>query len=307
MTEFHYHLPTTHFDLALSLESGQVFHWTRVGEHWHGLIADAPVILRQEGDLLTGRGLATPEALAAYLALDHPMRRILRALPRDPHLKAAGAYCGKLRLLRQPAWECLATFITSAVKQVPHIAQISGHLRRNYGQPIPFAGQTWHTYPTPAALAAASEADLRTHARLGWRAPNLRATAAAIAEGRFDLQAPRTLPIAEARKYLCTLPGVGEKVANCVLLFAYERLEAFPVDVWIERMLRELYFPAETRATATAGEIRAFAAAYFGPYGGYAQQLLFHHARLGGALEKPAPKKTPKKPTRKVDAAPPSM
>lgn len=279
-----YQFTTVHFDLALTLRSGQVFHWTEQGGEWHGLVGDAPMIIRQEDDVLIGRGLAAPEALAHYLALDHPMRRILRQLPRDPHLKAASAYCGKLRLLRQPAWECLATFITSAVKQVPHIAQISGHLRRAYGLPVEFAGRTYYTYPTPAALAAASEADLREHARLGWRAPHLRATAGLIAGGGFDLAAPRTLPLAEARKALCSLPGVGEKVANCVLLFAYERLEAFPVDVWIERMLRELYFPG--REHITAGEIREFAARYFGPYGGYAQQLLFHHGRAGGALRK---------------------
>lgn len=294
-----YAISTEHYDLGLSLRSGQVFHWQEADDgQWRGLVGDAPVLLRQEGDVLIGRGLATPEALAHYLALDHPMRRILRKLPRDRHLRAAAAYCGQLRLLRQPAWECLATFITSAVKQVSHIAQISGHLRRAYGQSVPFAGHTYHTYPTPAALAEAPERDLREHARLGWRAPHLRATAEIIAGGGFDLAAPRTLPLPEARKALCALPGVGEKVANCVLLFAYERLEAFPVDVWIERMLRELYFPG--RDHVTAGEIRDFAAGYFGPYGGYAQQLLFHHGRAGRALAPRGPAR--KKSTVIVDA-----
>lgn len=284
MDHYEYRLQTTQFDLALSLESGQVFHWTREGQTWSGLVGDAPVELRQEGDTLVGGGLAAPDELARYLALDHPMTRILRSLPKDAHLRAAAKYCGKLRLLRQPAWECLATFITSAVKQVPHIAQISGHLRRRYGQPVEFGGRTFHAYPTPEALAAATEEDLRAQARLGWRAGNLLATAQRIAAGGFDLEAPRHLPLAEARKALCTLPGVGEKVANCVLLFAYERLEAFPVDVWIERMLHELYFPGRDRVTT--GEIREFAAGYFGPYGGYAQQLLFHHARHGRAISK---------------------
>ena len=99
-----------------------------------------------------------------------------------------------------------------------------------------------------------------------------------IADGKMDLENLRHLPTAELRKELCRLPGVGEKVANCVLLFAYERLESFPIDVWIERVLRELYFAKKRKVTLQ--RLRDFSATYFGPYAGYAQQYLFHHARL---------------------------
>ena len=112
---------------------------------------------------------------------------------------------------------------------------------------------------------------------LGYRAKNLLGTARRVSSGEADLESWRNLPDDELRARLCELPGVGAKVANCVMLFAYERLRAFPIDVWIERVLREQYFPR--RRKVTAAKLRAFCDSYFGEQGGYAQQYLFHHAR----------------------------
>ncbi|MBA2622463.1 MAG: hypothetical protein H0U88_02415, partial [Chthoniobacterales bacterium] len=103
------------------------------------------------------------------------------------------------------------------------------------------------------------------------------ATAQLVSSGEADLAAWRSLPDEELRARLCALPGVGMKVANCVLLFAYERLRAFPIDVWIERVLRDKYFARKRKITPQ--KLRAFCDAYFGEHGGYAQQYLFHHAR----------------------------
>jgi N-glycosylase/DNA lyase len=99
-----------------------------------------------------------------------------------------------------------------------------------------------------------------------------------IASGEVDLERVATLPDDEARAELCRLPGVGEKVANCALLFGFGRMKAFPIDVWIERVLRQLYFQRKRKITVR--RLREFSATYFGEYGGYAQQYLFHHARL---------------------------
>jgi N-glycosylase/DNA lyase len=113
---------------------------------------------------------------------------------------------------------------------------------------------------------------------LGFRAANLIAVARKVASGAIDLEALRELSTQEARLALCELPGVGEKIANCVLLFAYDRLDAVPVDVWIGRVLNEVYFAG--RPNVPLRELKAFAADYFGSYAGYAQQYLFHHWRL---------------------------
>lgn len=134
-----------------------------------------------------------------------------------------------------------------------------------------------YTFPTAERLAESSEKELRECA-LGYRAKNLLATARLIANGDVDLAQMAALSDVDLRTQLCALPGVGAKVANCVMLFAYERLRAFPIDVWIERVLKEKYFARKRKVTAQ--RLRDFAAKYFGENGGYAQQYLFHHARM---------------------------
>lgn len=263
------------FDLGLTLESGQVFHWFRKDCGWLGMIGDQPLYAEQRGDtLLVPAGLETMAARS--FALDHPMAEIHATFPHDSTMDAALAACRGLRILRQPLWECLATFITSTQKAGVHIAQMSHALRRRFGRAIEWNGEVFHAYPTPTAMAAMEESDLRA-CGLGYRAKTLLATARMIASGELDLEAVRALDDEAARTELCRLPGVGVKVANCVLLFAYERVRAFPIDVWIERVLRQSYFARKRKVTAA--RMADFAATYFGPYGGYAQQYLFHHAR----------------------------
>jgi N-glycosylase/DNA lyase len=263
------------FDLTLTLDCGQVFHWQREGAGWRGVIGDRGVYVEQQGDrLLLPAG--AEDLVRHYFALDHPLAEICATFPDDPAMRAAQEFCRGMRIVRQPAWECIATFITSSMKQVAHIAQISHTLRRRYGTRVEGQGTELFAYPTPAALARLREEDLRACA-LGYRAKNLLGAARMIAEGQVDLAAVAGLDDDAARAELCRLPGVGPKVANCALLFGFERLRSFPIDVWIERVLREIYFPRKRRVTAS--RLRDFAATYFGGYGGYAQQYLFHHAR----------------------------
>lgn len=269
--------PAPDFDLAATLTCGQVFHWQPAGKGWAGTIGDAPVYLEQRGLTLLVGPPEREELAARYLALDHPLGEIVGTFPDDLAMQTAQAACQGLRVIRQPAWECLATFITSAMKGVPHIRLMSHTLRQRYGRRVgELAGVPLFAYPAPAVIAGLKEADLRA-AGLGWRAPHLLGTARAVRDGAVDLEAVRAWSDGDLHRALCGLPGVGPKVANCVGLFAYERLSAFPIDVWIARVLRERYFAAEPRVTL--GRLRDFAASYFGPYGGYAQQYLFHHAR----------------------------
>jgi N-glycosylase/DNA lyase len=224
-----------------------------------------------------------------YLGLDHDLAKIRKTLPKgDRHLRRALKYAPGLRILRQPHWECLASFITSSLKQVAHIRQISLLLRSRFGQPVEAPGFAagLHAYPSPEALARAGEAALRA-CGLGYRAKFLHRAAVEIAEGRFDLEALERMDDQDACARLCELPGVGPKIAQCTLLFSYERLGVFPIDVWIERALRLLYFAGEETPPATAA-LRQFALDHFGPYRGYAQQWLFHHARTSGAFKRGA-------------------
>lgn len=263
------------FDLHRTLESGQVFHAMPQGNGWQ-ILVDRELLYAEQ----TGRGLyvcAGQENLARhYFALDHPLESIYAKFPSDPFSRSALSACRGLRILRQPTWECLATFIVSPMKQVGHIRQISLELRRRYGEPV-FNSQV-NAFPTPARLAETTEGELRD-CKLGFRAKNLLASAVAIASAAFDLNALAYETTAVARDRLCSLPGVGRKVANCVLLFAYERLDVVPVDIWIARVLHAMH-----KRSASLIELEEFSNRQFGRYAGYIQQYLFHHARMSKTL-----------------------
>lgn len=262
-------------NLDTTLDCGQVFHWTRCADGaWEGLIGEMPVVVRS-----TGRGLAIGRGervlVERYFALDQDLDAICATFPDDPAMREAIDFCRGLRIIRQPAWECLATFVTSSMKQVAHIRQMSFALRERFGRRV--RGHRWRAYPSPEALASASEEDLRT-CGLGYRAKNLLATARRVADGGADLEAWGELEDGDLRDKLCELPGVGRKVANCTMLFGFGRLAAFPVDTWVERILKRHYWRGRKRVSPVQLEKRL--AGRFGPYAGYAQQYLFHHARM---------------------------
>jgi N-glycosylase/DNA lyase len=275
------------FDLEKTLDSGQVFHWEKIDDGFVGAIGNLPVHVKQDGRVLnvlfggtpkrTRETHMLPAIVSNYFALDHPLAAICDSFPKDPVMNAARDFCRGLRIIRQPTWECLATFICSSMKQVAHIRQISMALRKRFGEPREIRNQLVYTFPPGQRLAQASEKEL-LECKLGYRAKNLRATARLVRSGQADLEAWSALSDAELQKQLCALPGVGPKIANCVMLFAYERLRAFPIDVWIERVLRQHYFARRKRMTAQ--RLREFSETYFGEHGGYAQQYLFHHARV---------------------------
>ncbi len=263
------------FNLQLTLESGQVFHTEQDGDLWKILCGADLLTVQQIGDQLeifSGR----EAGVGCYFALDHPMSSIYASFPADAYSQAALSQCRGMRILRQPTWECLATFITSSMKQVAHIRQMSLAIRSRYGSPV--RGSSIHAYPDPSRLASLDENALR-ECGLGFRAKNLLGTARAVDGGEVDLEAWRALPTDELREKLCLLPGVGRKVANCVLLFAYERLEAIPVDVWIARIATAM----RKRKTSPL-KLEEYSTRRFGPYAGYVQQYLFHHARSTGKL-----------------------
>ena len=280
-------IPALDFDLAMTLDAGQVFHWEKIDNGFIGTIGDRGVYVEQRGDvlklcrkerILDGlKPSSFARSVANYFALDHPLAEICASFPRDATMDTARTFCRGLRIIRQPKWECLATFICSSMKQVAHIRQISLALRNRFGDQRKIDNHVVYTFPSAQRIARASEKELRECA-LGYRARNLLATARLVSAGTADLEVWSALSDADLREKLCALPGVGAKVANCVMLFAYERRRAFPVDVWMERVLRQEYFSRKKKITAA--RLREFSETYFGEHGGYAQQYLFHRARM---------------------------
>ena len=273
-------LPVRDYALPATLTSGQAFRWQSREGWWESVIGARWVRLAScpEGIVAeTAVPVSDWRWLTDYLQTGLDLEKVLLSFPADPPLRAAVLAWRGLRLLRQEPWECLASFICSSTKQIVQIQQIIRLLCERFGAPVsvPPGHAPAFAFPTPAALAAAGEPDLRA-CNMGFRAPNLLRTARLIAEGRLDLAGLASLDVADARARLIELPGVGPKIANCVLLFAGGFQEAFPVDVWVMRALRKLYFSGRQPAP---DRLRRFTATHFGPYAGYAQQYLFHYMR----------------------------
>jgi N-glycosylase/DNA lyase len=268
------------YDLPATLASGQAFRWKPHEDAWVGVVGRHWVRLHLANNYITAQ-TAGPVAdwqwLTHYLQLDVHLNAVLATFPDDEPMRASVTACHGLRLLRQDPWECLASFILSSTKQIVQIQQIIRLLCERFGEPLPVpAGHApAHAFPVPTRLAGLNESELRD-CKMGFRAPYLLAAARAVAEARLDLRQIHAMPLAEARAQLTTLPGVGPKIADCVLLFAYGFQGAFPVDVWVMKALRQLYFP---RRKPSPPRLKRFTETYFGSNAGYAQQYLFHYMR----------------------------
>jgi len=269
------------YNLGATLGCGQAFRWRFCDTHWEGVVGRRWVWLRADPGGITA-GAAEPVSewtwLEAYLQVHLRLDEVLSRFPMDEPLRQAVAVCRGLRLLRQDPWECLASFILSSTKQIAQIGQIVETLCRRYGERlrVPPGHEPAFGFPSACRLASCSEEELRA-CRMGFRAPYLLAAARAVAEGRLDLSTLSHLSLEQARAELLALPGVGRKIADCVLLFSCGFQEVFPVDVWVMRALQALYFP---RGRPGPSRLRAFADSHFGPCAGYAQQYLFHYMRL---------------------------
>lgn len=273
-------LRVAEYHLGRTLESGQAFRWEESEGGWESVVDGNWVRLRQTGEEIwaeTAVAVADWRWLEAYLQTDVDLRAVRARFPQEAHLAAATEACRGLRLLRQDPWECLASFILSSNKQITQIRQMIDRLCRELGQRVttPANAKVRHAFPPPEVVAAAPLA-LLAECRMGYRGPYLKATAARVAGGEIDLSKLPGMALAEAREQLMALPGVGPKVADCVLLFSLGHRRAFPVDVWIERVLRDLYFGGRA---VTPTRMRRFIEEHFGAEAGYAQQYLFHYAR----------------------------
>ena len=211
--------------------------------------------------------------LAHYFDLETDYRKVLAGFKEDAILDASMAFAPGIRVLNQEPFETLISFIISANNNVKRIMSIVQRLSERYGEAFISGGEICYAFPTPRALANAHEADLRA-CGTGYRARYIIGSARAVAEG-FDLNAQRERPYLEARKALTTLPGVGNKVADCVLLYALGFKNAFPMDVWVKRIVHELYGFGSKKDT----DVLKFVAEKFGENAGIAQQYLFYYAK----------------------------
>ena len=290
------------FDLQATVESGQTYLWDRPddamfaddpawgGDAWYHTVLPAtetatnePEVLRcrLDGDALAWEASTprAPDHLTRLLRLDDDLDAIVGSTPDLPLLERAYDRYGGMRLVRDPSFASLISFICSAQMRVERIHAMQGRLAREYGDSVTVDGDTYYAFPTPEQLAAATEADLRD-CSLGYRAPYVQRTAEMVVEGVAHPDEAREMAYEDAREHLEQFVGVGEKVADCVLLFALDFLEAVPLDTWIRTAIEE-YYPDCDRGNYTDTS-RAIRERFGGDYAGYAQTYVFFYLRTGG-------------------------
>lgn len=275
------------FSLKDTIQCGQAFRWKEAGpdnSSYIGVAKGRVLQVRQEDNCLILEGPInedTVNMVMDYFALDIDLGRIEDQLREiDPLMDLAIDYAPGIRLLRQDPWEALVTFIISARNSIPLIARSVELLAEKYGDPIQNrcgdgTSRRYYSFPTPEALSAAYIEGL-LDCRTGFKAPYIKEASERIASGEFDLYGIRNMEYFEAKEKLMEIKGVGNKVSDCILLFAFGFYRAFPVDVWVTRIMRYFYFDSKKVPLRVISE---FAYEKFGDLAGYAQQYLFYYGR----------------------------
>jgi N-glycosylase/DNA lyase len=270
------------FDLVATLESGQVFRWRRVDSKWYaGIVGRYPLLLRQEPGKLVYRcdfGIANEieEALFAFFRLDDSLLDVYESVNGDAKLSDVIKRNLGLRLIRQEPWECLISFVCSSVSNIPRISRNMEAIAKKTVSPKLVDTHSIYPFPTVAQLANCREEELR-ELGLGFRAKYVTRISWLIANEQFDLFGLKSASYNDAKTALMSLPGVGAKVADCILVFSFDKLQGFPVDRWVRRSIKERYFE-NTYVTDT--DIVSWAQERWGSYAGYIQQYLFQDQRL---------------------------
>lgn len=267
------------FALADIFDCGQCFRWEREGENsYFGIAGGHALLLEKDGERLIFH--ATERSLFesfwyGYFDLERDYSALKSELAKDSILAEAIGYGGGIRILKQEAFETLISFIISASNNIPRIKGIISRLCENFGEKGSYLGREYYSFPTAERLASLSLEELGV-IRAGFRDKYILAAAKAVADGSFDLNSLYGLTAEDAKTELLKLYGVGNKVADCILLFGLAKTDSFPVDVWIKRIMEHCYFDGTDQKKQVISE---YARTHFSPYGGFAQQYLFFWAR----------------------------
>lgn len=264
----------TDFDLKHVFECGQCFRFENTGvNEYTGVARDKVITLSHVGNELTLYNIDEEEFTsfwAPYLDLNRDYSHIKNALNVDERMTRAISEGNGIRILGQDLFETIVSFIISQSNNIPRIKKIIEALCTHYGTPIEYRGKTYHSFPSPHIIA---EADL-TLIKAGFRDKYIKKASAYISKNPDFLTQLKESDTATAKSMLMSLDGIGNKVSDCILLFGLNKTDSFPVDVWMHRIMQQLYFKKE----CTKDEISKYAAEKFGAYSGYAQQYLFYYA-----------------------------
>lgn len=266
------------FNTVHVFECGQAFRWKKeAGGGYVGIVSGRAVrVLYSDGILeLYNVGLEDFKKIwFDYFDLGRDYSVIKEKIMKDDIMRSAVSFGSGIRLLKQDIWETLISFIISANNRIPMIMRTVGKMSGIYGREIELDGQKYYSFPEIKDLSGSTLEKLE-ECRGGFRCKYIMNAAKSIEEGKMKLDIVSSMQTSEARKYLMGFSGVGPKVADCVLLYSGSKYDVFPTDVWVKRVMEELYFKRE----ASFKEIQDFATEYFGEFAGFAQQYLFYYAR----------------------------
>ncbi len=274
----------SHLNLSHTVECGQCFRWKRLDDgYYYGVAGQSFIKIRQQGLRFEGElasaGMEDPQTiLQAYFGLDQDAQyqQIVAGLKTDEYItKAIQRYYG-LRLLCQPPFEILISFILSANNSIPAVARTVQAISKKYGESLTLGRYRGYTFPEPAQLQAATATEINEELGAEYRGKYIVETTRMIVEQEFDFERLRGLPYDWAHGQLIAFPGVGRNVADWVLLFALGMHEAFPLDTWVTRAMETFYFGGQKAAPK---EIHKIAAAKWGDQAGYANEFLYMYAR----------------------------
>ena len=274
------------FELKDIFECGQCFRWNEnENGSYTGVINNGVLNVEKQGKKIFFTGILDQdikEVVRFYFDLDRNYEEIKMQLSNiDKYLKTSVEYGKGIRILNQDLWETIISFIISANNNIPRIKGIIERISKEYGTEIEWNGEKYYTFPTPEQLGKATVEDLRSLGT-GFRDIRIYETTQKVLSGEFNLKEVQKKDTLSAREELLTLSGVGPKVADCILLFStLKRFDVFPIDVWVRRVMNELYIKNEDETKVNKKDIMKIANEKFGNLEGLAQQYLFYWKREG--------------------------
>ncbi|MFR8233940.1 MAG: DNA-3-methyladenine glycosylase family protein [Clostridia bacterium] len=274
------------FELKDIFDCGQCFRWNKENDDsYTGIWKNNVVNVKKENDTIIFTGVSSAEnfeeEINKYFDMNRDYEEIKEKLSKiDDNMKTSIEYGKGIRILNQELWETIISFIISANNNIPRIKGIIERLSKNYGKKIEWNGKEYYTFPTPEELKNVTVEEYRSLG-LGFRDIRLYETTKMILDKEVDLEKLQNNPnTIEVREKLLSLSGVGPKVADCILLFSnLKRFEVFPIDVWVRRVMNDLYIKNEDENKVSKKQIENLAKDKFGDLAGLAQQYLFYWRR----------------------------
>ena len=265
-------------DIDNSINSGQVFLWEKQGSDWYGIDGQDVLKINKNGVIKSIRNLKTD-----FFRKNDNIEEIIKSISKDKTVKKAVKEYEGLRLFRQDPFQCLISFIISSNSNIQKIKSSLEKITKKFGKKVKIQNKEFFLFPEPEKMAKATIDEIKS-CGVGYRAPFIKEAAKMVILKKIDFEYLKKCDYHEAKKNICLVPGIGNKVADCIMLFSLNKLESFPLDTWMIKILEKYYskeFKIETK-TITQKQYELLhekIVNYFGPYCGYAQQYLFKMER----------------------------